>query len=46
MLYYKRTDIQVDETPAVDMVLKADKKRLELLAEVNKPILQLHFTCP
>jgi len=26
-------DIQVDETPAVDMVLKADKKRLELLAE-------------
>lgn len=29
-------DIQVDETPAVDMVLKADKKRLELLAEVSK----------
>merc|ERR1712013_771465 len=26
-------DIQVDETPAVEMVLKADKKRLELLAE-------------
>jgi len=26
-------DIQVDETPAVDMVLKADKKRLELMAE-------------
>lgn len=26
-------DIQVDETPAVDMVLKADKKRLGLLAE-------------
>lgn len=27
-------DIQVDETPAVDMVLKADKKRLALMAEV------------
>jgi len=26
-------DIQVDDTPAVDMVLKADKKRLELIAE-------------
>lgn len=26
-------DIQVDETPAVEMVLKADKKRLDLLAE-------------
>merc|ERR1719494_855774 len=26
-------DIQVDDTPAVEMVLKADKKRLELLAE-------------
>ncbi|XP_047134237.1 ATP-binding cassette sub-family F member 1 isoform X1 [Hydra vulgaris] len=26
-------DIQVDDTPAVEMVLKADKKRLQLLAE-------------
>jgi ATP-binding cassette subfamily F protein 1 len=26
-------DIQVDDTPAVEMVLKADKKRLELIAE-------------
>ncbi len=29
-------DIQADETPAVDVVLKADKKRLELLAEVKE----------
>lgn len=29
-------DIQVDDTPAVEMVLKADKKRLELIAEVGK----------
>ncbi len=28
-------DIQADETPAVEVVLNADKKRLELLSEVR-----------
>jgi len=29
-------DVQVDETPAVDVVLNADKKRLQLLAEEKR----------
>lgn len=34
-------DIQVDETPAVEMVLKADKKRLDLLAEEKRLLVRV-----
>jgi len=37
-------DIQVDETPAVEMVLKADKKRLELLAEEKRLLTRVEST--
>ena len=34
-MYNLLTDVQADDTPAVDVVLKADKKRTALLEEVG-----------
>lgn len=34
-------DIQVDDTPAYEMVIKADKKRLQLLSEEKQLLLQV-----